>query len=90
MPDTSLQDTRQKWSSNDTMQQKSLSRPWYATAGGGVYTHRTVSVRSPSRRLSQLAFTRSVYSFEVNEDTDPGRTVLLFKAHSESIPKDSI
>ncbi|XP_062329447.1 protocadherin Fat 4 [Osmerus eperlanus] len=33
MPDTSLQDTRQKWSSNGTMQPNALSRPWYAIAG---------------------------------------------------------
>ncbi len=45
---------------------------WYYTSIDAAPSHGTVSLHSHNRWQTQMAFSKSVYSFEVKEDTVPG------------------
>lgn len=45
---------------------------WYHTSVDAVPKHGTSSLHSRNRWQTQMAFSKSVYSFEVKEDTVPG------------------
>lgn len=45
---------------------------WYNTSADAVTKHGTVSLQSHNRWGTQMAFSKTVYSFEVKEDTEPG------------------
>ena len=45
---------------------------WYRTSIDAVPGHGTVGLRSRNRWPTQMAFSKTVYSFEVKEDTVPG------------------
>lgn len=45
---------------------------WYYTSIDAVPRHSTVSLHSQNRWRTQMAFSKTVYSFEVKEDTVPG------------------
>lgn len=45
---------------------------WYYTSIDAVPKHGTVSLHSHNRWRRQMAFSKTVYSFEVKEDTVPG------------------
>ncbi|KAF3693195.1 Protocadherin Fat 4 [Channa argus] len=44
---------------------------WYYTSIDAVPKHGTVSIQSHNRWRTQMAFSKTVYSFEVKEDTQP-------------------
>ncbi|XP_047449254.1 protocadherin Fat 4 [Mugil cephalus] len=48
---------------------------WYYTSADTVLKHGTVSLHSHNRWRSQMAFSKTVYSFQVKEDTIPGTVV---------------
>ena len=56
----------------DTIQGMNALSTWYATSSKGV-EYGTASVHPHDRQFNQLSFTQSVYSFEVKEDTVPGK-----------------
>lgn len=45
---------------------------WYYTSVDAEPKHGTVSLRFHDRWQTQMAFSKTVYSFEVKEDTEPG------------------
>lgn len=51
---------------------------WYYTFIDAVPKHGAVSLHSQNRWRSQMAFSKTVYSFEVNEDTVPGLSSVAF------------
>lgn len=47
---------------------------WYDTSVDAVPKHGTESLQSHNRWGTQMAFSKTVYSFEVKEDTEPGKS----------------
>ncbi|KAI3354101.1 hypothetical protein L3Q82_018653, partial [Scortum barcoo] len=58
---------------------------WYYTSIDAVPRHGTVSLHSQNRWRTQMAFSKTVYSFEVREDTVPGTVVGKVEAEFESL-----
>ncbi|XP_045928791.1 protocadherin Fat 4-like [Micropterus dolomieu] len=58
---------------------------WYYTFIDAVPKHGAVSLHSQNRWRSQMAFSKTVYSFEVNEDTVPGTVVGKVETVVESL-----
>ncbi|KAK2846750.1 hypothetical protein Q5P01_009749 [Channa striata] len=58
---------------------------WYYTSIDAVPKHGAVSLQSHNRWRSQMAFSKTVYSFEVQEDTQPGTVVGKVEIAFESL-----
>ncbi|XP_069017360.1 protocadherin Fat 4 isoform X2 [Embiotoca jacksoni] len=58
---------------------------WYHTSADAVLKHGTASLHSRNRWRSQMAFSKSVYSFQVKEDTLPGTVVGKVETQFESL-----
>lgn len=56
----------------DTVSAQHMLPSWYYTSLDAVPKHGTLNLHSDNRWQTQMAFSKTVYSFEVKEDTAPG------------------
>nr|XP_043888221.1 protocadherin Fat 4 [Solea senegalensis] len=69
----------------DTVSGQRMLPPWSRTSVDAGPESYAASLRSPNRWRTQMVFSKSVYSFQVKEDTVPGTVVGKVEAESQAL-----